>query len=334
MANQVARSGGLLLLSALLAVLAGNAPAEIATAAPPTATVVGVEQLEIRSCPEVSCGVIARAPLGAAITLEEGGEVPEMRAAAAPAETEFAAAGRFLPVTFDGKTGYAPDLYLAVEPAHVPYLRQGEEGCQRVALIFNVGIGEEPATGILDLLRDEHVPATMFVMGWWADEHPAILQRMVDEGYPIGSHGYAPIELTERPDDAVAHDIEQAATAIEHATGQPPLRLFTPYAAAIDERVRAVVAATGYLPVGWTVPAADYGADATEVSVYDRVMDGIDDGAIVELHLDGPASAESTGRALPGIVAELRAQGYRLVTVPEMAQPCPAPSAASTSPAI
>ena len=50
------------------------------------------------------------------------------------------------------------------------------------------------------------------------------------------------------------------------------------------------------------VPAADYGRDATEDSVYEHVMGNVRDGAIVELHLDAPASAESTGRALPRIV--------------------------------
>ena len=324
--NLFARLSGVLVIGALLN--GGTLPQE-AKAAPPTATVVGTDVLQIRSCPETSCDIVATAPLGASLTLGEKGGTPEpgdAAAAAADATAAFAATGRFLPVAYQGEAGYVPDLYLAVEPAHVPYLLQGEEGCKRVALIFNVGVGEKPARGILDTLKAEQVAATMFIMGWWADAHPAILRRMVDDGYPIGSHGYAPIELTERSDDAVAHDIQQAAEAIEHATGKQPARLFTPYAAAMDERVRAIVATAGYLPIGWTVPAADYGATATEWSVYERVMGSIHDGGIVELHLDGPASAESTGRALPRIVSELRSQGYRFVTIPEMTQPCPSRS--------
>lgn len=321
MVNWLARVGGALVVGLLLAHSVAD-PRVIA--APLTATVVGTERLEIRSCPELSCEVIATASLGASVTLGDNGATPRPEDVdAAAATADFPATGQFMAVSFEGKTGYVPDLYLAVEPAHVPYLLQGEEGCKRVALIFNVGVGEEPASGILDVLKSEQVPATMFVMGWWADERPPILQRMVDEGYPIGSHGYAPIELTEQSDDAVAHDIEQAAEAIERATGKPPARFFTPYAAAINERVRAVVAAAGYLPVSWTVPAADYGADATEEAVYERVMGNIHDGAIVELHLDGPASAESTGLALPRIISDLRIEGYQFVTIPEMAQPCP-----------
>ena len=291
----------LLTLSLLVSVV----PASRASAAPPIATVVSTSELELRSCPTLQCQVIERLPLGAQVEVIDEGP------------------GSFLQVEHDAVTGYASNLYLATDPDNVPYLVEGEPGCQRVAWIFNIGVGFEPASGILDTLEEEQVSATMFVMGWWASEHPEILKRIVDEGYPIGSHGNWPQELTGLSDSDVVTDLENAADAIEHATGKPPAPLFTPYAAASDERVRAIVAATGNLNVGWEVPAADYGADATEDGVYGRVMDEIYDGAIAELHLDGPASAESTGRALPLLVRDLRAQGYRFVTIPEMAEPCP-----------
>jgi hypothetical protein len=56
-------------------------------------------------------------------------------------------------------------------------------------------------------------------------------------------------------------------------------------------------------------------------------MPNVYDGAIVELHLDGPASATSTGVALPWIVDELRDAGYTFVTIPELARPCATASA-------
>ncbi len=145
---------------------------------------------------------------------------------------------------------------------------------------------------------------------------------MIKDGFDIGSHGYEGIELTERPDAEVIHDVRDAATAIEHATDASPAPYFTAFAAAMDERVRALVAEEGYLPVSATVLTGDWKADASEEMVYDRIMDGAEDGAIIELHLDAPASAASTGRALPRVIADLRSQGYRFVSIPEMAEPC------------
>lgn len=273
-------------------------------AAPVTASVVNAPDLAIRVCPEARCEVVQQVPLGAAV------EIVDQPDAAFPQ------------VSYQGVTGFANSLYLATDPEHVPFLLKGEPGCQRVALIFNIGVGAEPAEGILDTLAAERVPATMFVMGWWAAQHPPILERMVRENYIIGSHGYGSQPLPELSDGEVWDDVLQAVEAIEHATGEQPAPLFTPYAAAIDDRVRAIVAASGALPVAWEVTAADYGADATADGVYERVMSGMYDGAIVELHLDGPASATSTGVALPWLIRDLRAEGYQFVTIPEMIELC------------
>jgi peptidoglycan/xylan/chitin deacetylase (PgdA/CDA1 family) len=302
--RQTVRSRRSILASLTLPLLASVGMKETARAAPNIATVVSTRELAIRSCATRQCQTIERVPLGDTVEIIEQGD------------------GGFVRVSHGGVTGYASYLFLATDPGHVPFLASGEPGCRQVAFIFNIGVGFEPASGILDTLAAEEVPATMFAMGWWASEHPALLTRMAEERYVIGSHGNWPQELTELADDEVAADLQRAVEAIEHATGQPPAPYFTPYAAAIDDRVRAIVAASGVLPVAWEVPAADYGPDATADAVYDRVMGEIYDGAIVELHLDGPASAESTGRALPLMIRDLRAQGFRFVTIPDLIEPC------------
>lgn len=275
-----------------------------ASAHPTSAVVVGTSELEIRACPEPSCKVLDTVRLGGEVKIT--GEIDEGN----------------VPVQLGDVAGVVPAVFVASDPANPPYLIAGEPGCDRVALIFNIGVGADPATGILDTLAKEDVPATMFVMGWWAEQNPLVLERMVQEGYLIGSHGYAANELPTLSDNQVLKDLSSAATAIEAATGNPPAPFFTPYAAAIDARVRHLVSDQGYLPVAWEVPADDYGADATEDGVYARVVENVYDGAIVELHLDGPASAQSTGRALPHIIDDLRADGYQFVTIPEMLEPC------------
>ena len=268
------------------------------------AAVTGADAVNIRACPSVDCEVLATAPLGARLRVTGEAE------------------GSFLPVRYSGVDGYAFDLYVTESGEEAPWLTSGEPGCQRVALIFNIGIGDPPSETVVDTLLDRQVPATMFAMGWWAEEQPVYLRRLADEGFVIGSHGHNRQELTTLDDTAIAADLKAADEAIARVTGNEPEPWFTPYAAASDPRVRAVVGAAGYLPVGWEVPAADYGADATSAEVYDRVMSNIYDGAIVEMHLDGPATEWSTAEALPWIIDELEAEGYDFVTVPEMATPC------------
>ncbi|MDQ3227732.1 MAG: polysaccharide deacetylase family protein, partial [Chloroflexota bacterium] len=165
-------------------------------------------------------------------------------------------------------------------------------------------------------------PTTIFPMGWWALAFPDDMRTMAMLGFPIGTHGDVRLNLTGFSDDEVVIDLRDSAVHIREVIGRDPAAYFTPYAADMDERVRELVAREGYLPVAWDVPADDWREDITAEYVFDRVMPNVEDGSIVEFHLDGPASAESTAIAIPMIVAALRAQGYQFVTIQDMAQPC------------
>jgi peptidoglycan/xylan/chitin deacetylase (PgdA/CDA1 family) len=198
----------------------------------------------------------------------------------------------------------------------------GTPGCSRAALIFNVGVGSEPAVGILETLGAYSVPATMFMMGWLAEQSPWLVQEIAAWGHPVGNHGYLPPELTIRSDDDVYADLAAAVGALNWALGYDPGPWFTPYASASDERVRAIAASLGLITVGWSVGSGDWDPGATPDSIYSQVMGGIHDGAIVELHLDAQRSIDGTAVALPWIIEDLTAQGYRFVTVADIAWGC------------
>ena len=267
-------------------------------------TVVGAAAVNIRSCPDLDCSVVTTAKLGDTLTV-----------------TGEADAG-FLPVQIGASTGYAYALFIATASRGTPELRQGEPGCQRVAIIFNIGVGYEPDLGLLEWLGANDIPATLFPMGWWAKENSGILNDMAEAGFVIGSHGDQRIELTDRADAEIATDIAAAAAAIKLATGQAPAPYFTPYAAAIDERVRGNIARAGYIPVGWDVTSADWDFDVTPDDVFENVMPNVVDGSIIEFHLDAPTSAALTGVALPWIVERLKRKGFEFVSIPDMALPC------------
>jgi peptidoglycan/xylan/chitin deacetylase (PgdA/CDA1 family) len=221
-----------------------------------------------------------------------------------------------------GLVSAAPIEPVSIAPTGQFQFHQGEAGCGRVALIFNMGSGYEPATSILNTLANYGVRATMFPMGWFAEARPDILQWMSANGHVIGSHGYLGPELTLRTDWDVSNDIATSSSAIANAIGYWPAPWFTPFAGAADARVRALAAEQGYTTVSWGVSSNDWSFDATASSVYSNVMDNVYDGAIVELHFDSPTTTYSTAEALPWIIEDLSARGYSLVTVPELAQAC------------
>jgi peptidoglycan/xylan/chitin deacetylase (PgdA/CDA1 family) len=272
---------------------------------PEPGLIVGTTGLHIRDCPDVSCPSVGLAQLQDPVIVTGPDE------------------NGFVPVQWAGHEGYAWNLYVETESRGTPFLESGMPGCKRLAIIFDVGIGEPLQTHVLLWMKENNVPATVFAMGWWAQAFPDDMRTVAMLGFPIGSHGDVRLNLTGFSDDDVVTDIRDSTRHIGEIIGTDPQPYFTPYAADIDARVRALVAREGYLPVAWDVPADDWDTGITADYVYNRVVPNVTDGSIIEMHLDGPSTAQSTAVALPNIVRDLRAQGYQFVTIPDMAQPCP-----------
>jgi peptidoglycan/xylan/chitin deacetylase (PgdA/CDA1 family) len=277
--------------------------------------VVGTTGLNIRSCPKASCESIGLAQLGDDIIVTG------------------AAQDGFLPVDWEGKAGWAWQLYVATPSRGTPYLLRGTPGCNRVAFLFNIGIGNELQMQALEWLAANNVPATVFPMGWWAQQVPEDMKKIQELGFLIGTHGDTRGNLPQASDADVLKDLKDSEMHIEQVTGKEIGAYFTPYAADMDERVRSLVASQGFLPVAWDVSAADYGPDIDADYVFERVAPNVVDGTIVEFHLDGPASAQSTAIALPWLVENLRNKGFTFVTIQDMAQPCGAPIPEKSTPA-
>jgi len=268
------------LVAAILLPLLAVRPADAAMG-----RVVTAESLNIRACAALDCQVIGAAHLGDAIEIA-GGIV-----------------NGFYPVRWFGQDGYAFAPY--INPGNTaPWFVEGDVSCKRVALTFNIGIGYTPSQSVLNTLIQKETDATMFPMGWWVAAQPNYLRALDAAGFVIGTHCDERNNLTGLSDAGIRQDTLDSIAAIEAMIGRPIDPYHTPYAADTDNRVRTVVSNLGLLPVGWKVAAADYGSGVTSSFVYSRVMNGIYPGAIVEFHLDGPASAPSTGSGVINVLAE------------------------------
>ena len=59
-----------------------------------------------------------------------------------------------------------------------------------VFLTFDDGPTQRATPKILDILKEEDVKATFFVIGKYVDRHPEIVKRAYEEGHYIANHGY------------------------------------------------------------------------------------------------------------------------------------------------
>jgi peptidoglycan-N-acetylglucosamine deacetylase len=88
---------------------------------------------------------------------------------------------------------------------------------------------------LLDLLDRLDIRATCFVLGWVAEQHPALVQRIAAAGHEIGSHGHMHQRVYELGPEAFARDLEQAGRALA-AAGCRDVRLFRAPEWSINDR--------------------------------------------------------------------------------------------------
>jgi len=87
-----------------------------------------------------------------------------------------------------------------------------------------------PATErLLSLLDAHHVRATFFVLGYVAERHPRLIERVREHGHELAVHGYAHRSVTRLRPDEFASEIDRASEALERITGEPPAGHRAPY---------------------------------------------------------------------------------------------------------
>ena len=101
--------------------------------------------------------------------------------------------------------------------------------------------------------------------------------------------------------------------------------LYRPPYGAIDRRVMAAVGPARMVPVLWDADGDDWAAGATPGRVTRTILAEVRPGSIILLH-DGGGRRGVTVRALPRIVAGLRARGLEPVLVSDLLERDPPPS--------
>ncbi|MCF2706877.1 polysaccharide deacetylase family protein [Arcanobacterium haemolyticum] len=179
-----------------------------------------------------------------------------------------------------------------------------------VALTFDDGPG--PYTEqLLDELAARNAKATFFVLGTKAQAYPSIVAREAREGHSVGSHTWSHSQLTKLSPEQIAAEIDETSAAITAAGAPAPTLIRPPYGAK-NADVMAAIGARGAQGVFWSIDSEDWKNKSVEVTTQRVLQAG--PGSIVLMHDIHP----STIQAIPGIIDQLRAAGYTLVTVPEM----------------
>jgi peptidoglycan-N-acetylglucosamine deacetylase len=182
---------------------------------------------------------------------------------------------------------------------------EGRADDRTVALTFDDGPHPELTPLLLDMLAQEGVPASFFVIGSCAARSPDIVRRAFHAGHEIGNHSWTHPFLTRIPAARAAEEIARTDALLHGLTGELPNTVRPPYGA-MNAEVEDLALPRPMLL--WDVDTNDWRTRDTHA--VERAATG-GGGGIVLMH----DIHSTTVAAVPAIIRDYKSRGFRFVTV-------------------
>ncbi|MBF6098805.1 polysaccharide deacetylase family protein [Nocardia cyriacigeorgica] len=173
------------------------------------------------------------------------------------------------------------------------------------------------APEVLRVLADAEVPATFYLNGRDLAAHPEFGAAIAAAGHEIGNHTYTHRRMVFVTPGTVADEVGRTDAAIRTTGYQGPITFRPPYGKKLWTLPK-YLSDHDTTTVMWDVePDSDPSASAEQIVA--QTVREVRPGSIILLHVMFGNRANSLA-AIPGIVAELKADGYRFVRVSELLQ--------------
>ncbi|HET6735289.1 polysaccharide deacetylase family protein [Mycobacterium sp.] len=183
-----------------------------------------------------------------------------------------------------------------------------------VALTLDDGPGPL-APDVLQILAEAGVQATFYLNGRDLAAHPDSGRAIAAAGHEIGNHTYSHRRMVFVSPDTVAEEVQRTDDEIRRTGYGGPITFRPPYGKKLWTLPK-YLADHDRTTVTWDVEP-DSANDASADQIVAETVDAVRPGSIILLHVMYEGRAASRA-AIPRIVAALRSDGYRFVTVSDL----------------
>jgi cellulose synthase/poly-beta-1,6-N-acetylglucosamine synthase-like glycosyltransferase/spore germination protein YaaH/peptidoglycan/xylan/chitin deacetylase (PgdA/CDA1 family) len=205
-----------------------------------------------------------------------------------------------------------------------------QRNSKKIILTFDDGPDPRWTPRVLDILAQEHVPATFFIVGLNAENNIPIVKRIYREGHEIGNHTFTHPDISKVSSRRAVIEMESTRLLLECITGHSTVLFRAPFNADFtpekeEELLPVAIARTHhYIDVGESLDPEDWEPGINADTILNRIIarknefelhPDITGGNIILLHDAGGDSREATVRALPAIIRYYKSRGYSFTTV-------------------
>ncbi len=177
---------------------------------------------------------------------------------------------------------------------------------------------------IIDILNQTQTKATLFLTGLWIELYPKETEELAkNQLFEFGSHSYTDSSyygfcygLKQLPSTLRIEDVGATEKLLrEHAHIDNRLFRF-PGGCYTPDDVKLVNQADDTV-VHWDIAGND-GFNTNTYQIVHNVIDNVQNGSIIVLHMNGAPTSPNTAEALPEIISSLKAKGFEFVKVNEL----------------
>lgn len=191
-------------------------------------------------------------------------------------------------------------------------ITHGEGTRKNITLTFDDAPDEVNTAKLLDILKENSVKASFFMIGEnMRGSNIALVKRAYDEGHLVLSHSFSHPRMTDLNATDMGVQLDRTSRRIEEITGKYPL-LFRPPYGAINPLVVDVTNEHAMTTILWSMDSLDWGIDDPK-PIIQIVSSKIQSGDIIMMH----CNSSSVG-ALTQIIKNLKEQGYTFMSLDEM----------------
>jgi peptidoglycan-N-acetylglucosamine deacetylase len=186
-----------------------------------------------------------------------------------------------------------------------------------VALTFDDGPSPLFTEMILDILNQNHIKATFFLVGNKVAKDPELAAKIADDGHELGNHTYFHSRLNLVSNKTLINELKLTSDIIFEKTGQV-VSLFRPPHGFLPRNKVKLIENNGYDVILYSVNADDFYHNRTGMNspsqIASRVISRTMGADIILMHDD----SAQTVVALPKIIKALKGRGFNFVTVSKL----------------
>lgn len=184
-----------------------------------------------------------------------------------------------------------------------------------MALTFDDGPGAELTAPLLEVLREERVRATFFLVGQRAFEQRDLVRTQKRDGHELGNHSWSHADLSLLDSDDLHAELDRTNQLLYELSGRQPA-VFRPPFGRVNGSVLQHAALARQNVLLWDVRFQEGALDSR--GNVEHVLERMSPGCVLLGHDAGSADRHVGIGAVPDLVREAKARGYEFLTASEM----------------